>query len=74
MSLESVKEKQWRKCGTSVQAMRLELYDGMETKICDLNVDLQPLGFYSPQGWVTGIDFFFSSFFFLFSATIYLMK
>lgn len=48
-SVEAVKEKLWRKCGTSTQSMRLELYDGTETKLCDLSDDFRPLGFYSPQ-------------------------
>ncbi|KAL5546551.1 hypothetical protein UlMin_006238 [Ulmus minor] len=47
-TLESVKEKLWRKCGTSVNSMRLELYDDSKSKIADLSDDSRPLGFYSP--------------------------
>ncbi|XP_065874178.1 cation/H(+) antiporter 15-like isoform X2 [Euphorbia lathyris] len=47
-TMESVKEKLWRKCGTSVNCMSLELYDDNKSKICDLADDSRPLGFYSP--------------------------
>ncbi|XP_073117786.1 tubulin-folding cofactor B [Elaeis guineensis] len=47
--VESAKEKLWRKCGTSVDLMCLELYDDAGSKVCDLNDNLRPLGFYSPQ-------------------------
>lgn len=47
-SVESVKEKLWRKCGTSVDSMRLELYDDSGSKVSDLSEDSRPLGFYSP--------------------------
>ncbi|XP_057983099.1 tubulin-folding cofactor B [Malania oleifera] len=49
MTVESVKEKLWRKCGTSVNSMCLELYDDTGAKISDLSDNLRPLGFYSPQ-------------------------
>ncbi|KAA0062751.1 tubulin-folding cofactor B isoform X2 [Cucumis melo var. makuwa] len=48
MSVESVKEKLWRKCGTSVNSMCLELYDDSGSKISDLTDNSIPLGFYSP--------------------------
>ncbi|KAK8984797.1 hypothetical protein V6N11_020111 [Hibiscus sabdariffa] len=48
MSVEAVKEKLWKKCGTSVNSMRLELYDDCKNKLCDLSDDSRPLGFYSP--------------------------
>ncbi|PKI32590.1 hypothetical protein CRG98_046987 [Punica granatum] len=47
-SVESVKEKLWKKCGTSVESMRLELYDDSGSKVSDLNEDFRPFGFYSP--------------------------
>jgi len=50
-TVESVKEKLWKKCGTSVESMRLELYDDAGAKVCDLNENSRPLGFYSPQNW-----------------------
>ncbi|XP_059665740.1 tubulin-folding cofactor B [Cornus florida] len=48
MSVEAVKEKLWKKCGTSVNSMSVELYDDTGAKISDLTDNLQPLGFYSP--------------------------
>ncbi|XP_022925171.1 tubulin-folding cofactor B [Cucurbita moschata] len=48
MSVESVKEKLWKKCGTSVNSMCLELYDDSGAKISDLTDNSIPLGFYSP--------------------------
>ncbi|XP_022153874.1 tubulin-folding cofactor B [Momordica charantia] len=48
MSIESVKEKLWKKCGTSVNSMCLELYDDSGAKISDLTDNSLPLGFYSP--------------------------
>ncbi|KAJ9184963.1 hypothetical protein P3X46_004647 [Hevea brasiliensis] len=47
-TVESVKEKLWRKCGTSVNSMSLELYDDTNSKISDLTDNSRPLGFYSP--------------------------
>ncbi|KAI7996680.1 Tubulin-folding cofactor B [Camellia lanceoleosa] len=49
MTIEAVKEKLWKKCGTSVNSMCLELYDDMGAKILDMSDNLRPLGFYSPQ-------------------------
>ncbi|KAK1276611.1 hypothetical protein QJS04_geneDACA003778 [Acorus gramineus] len=48
MTVESVKEKLWKKCGTSVDSMRLELYDDARTKICDLDDSSRPFGYFSP--------------------------
>ncbi|XP_058091200.1 tubulin-folding cofactor B isoform X2 [Magnolia sinica] len=48
MTVESVKEKLWKKCGTSVDSMRLELYDDTGAKVCDLDDNFRPLGFFSP--------------------------
>lgn len=47
-TVESVKEKLWRKCGTSVNSMCLELYDDTNYKISDFTDESRPLGFYSP--------------------------
>ncbi|PKA64763.1 ribosomal RNA methyltransferase Nop2 [Apostasia shenzhenica] len=47
-SVEAAKMKLWKKCGTSVDAMLLELYDDADSKICDLSDNARPLGFYSP--------------------------
>lgn len=49
MTVESIKEKLWKKCGTSVDSMLLELYDDTGVKVCDLNDNLRLLGFFSPQ-------------------------
>ncbi|KAL0817387.1 hypothetical protein Bca101_073831 [Brassica carinata] len=48
MNVEAVKEKLWKKCGTSVNAMALELYDESGSKVAVLSDDTRPLGFYSP--------------------------
>lgn len=48
MSIESVKEELWKKCGTSVNSMCLELYDDSGAKISDLTDNSSPFGFYSP--------------------------
>ncbi|TXG70143.1 hypothetical protein EZV62_005078 [Acer yangbiense] len=48
LSVESVKDKLWRKCGTSVDSMSLQLYDDSNTKLSLLNDNSRPLGFYSP--------------------------
>ncbi|CAN1121122.1 Tubulin-folding cofactor B [Linum perenne] len=47
-TIEAVKDKLWRKCGTSVNSMSLELYDDANTKVADLNNPSSPLGLYSP--------------------------
>ncbi|KAK6944437.1 Ubiquitin-like domain [Dillenia turbinata] len=49
MTVEAVKEKLWKKCGTSVGSMSLELYDETGSKVSDLSDNFRPLGFYSPQ-------------------------
>ncbi|XP_052179888.1 tubulin-folding cofactor B-like [Diospyros lotus] len=49
MTIEAVKEKLWKKTGTSVNSMCVELYDDSRTKISDLSDNSRPLGFYSPQ-------------------------
>ncbi|XP_019101005.1 PREDICTED: tubulin-folding cofactor B isoform X1 [Camelina sativa] len=48
MSVEAVKEKLWKKCGTSVNSMALELYDDTGSKVALLSDDARPLGFFSP--------------------------
>lgn len=48
MSVESVKEKLWKKCGTSVESMRLELYDESGSRVSELSDNSRPFGFYSP--------------------------
>ncbi|CAN6440164.1 unnamed protein product [Victoria cruziana] len=48
-TVESVKEKLWRKTGTSVVSMSLELYDDAGQKACDLPDNQRPLGFYAPR-------------------------
>ncbi|XP_027360769.1 tubulin-folding cofactor B [Abrus precatorius] len=48
LTVEAVKEKIWKKCGTSVNSMQLELYDDARKKIADLTDNSKPLGFYSP--------------------------
>nr|2KJ6_A Chain A, Tubulin folding cofactor B [Arabidopsis thaliana] len=48
MSVEAVKEKLWKKCGTSVNSMALELYDDSGSKVAVLSDDSRPLGFFSP--------------------------
>lgn len=49
MTVEAVKEKLWRKCGTSVDSMSLELYDDTGAKVSVLADNMRPLGFYSPH-------------------------
>lgn len=46
--MEAVKEKVWKKCGTSVDSMILELYDEDGSKVADPNDNSLPLGFFSP--------------------------
>lgn len=66
--MEAVKDKLWRKCGTSVNSMQLELYDDANSKVSNLTDDSRPLGFYSPfDGLVcfskTGFDYWKCRFF-----------
>ncbi|KAL3821007.1 hypothetical protein ACJIZ3_006912 [Penstemon smallii] len=49
MTVEAVKEKLWKKCGTSVDSMSLELYDDMGDKVSVLGDNTRPIGYYSPQ-------------------------
>ncbi|KAK2970393.1 hypothetical protein RJ640_016247 [Escallonia rubra] len=49
MTVEAVKEKLWKKCGTSVNSMCVELYDDTGARIADLSDNTRPFGFYSPQ-------------------------
>jgi tubulin-folding cofactor B len=48
MTVEAVKEKLWKKCGTSVDSMSVELYDDCGSKIAVLNNNTTSLGFYTP--------------------------
>lgn len=59
MTVEAVKDKLWKKCGTSVNSMHLELYDDARNKLADLTDNSKPLGFYSP---LDGFVFFPFSF------------
>ncbi|URE23229.1 CAP-Gly domain [Musa troglodytarum] len=54
MTVESVKEKLWKKCGTAVDSMVLELYDDAGSKVCDLSDATRPFGFYSPRDGLAG--------------------
>ncbi|KAL2945203.1 Tubulin-folding cofactor B [Bienertia sinuspersici] len=49
MTVEAMKEKLWKKCGTSVNSMSLELYDDTGVKVADLTDNARPFGFYSPM-------------------------
>ncbi|XP_073289930.1 tubulin-folding cofactor B isoform X1 [Primulina huaijiensis] len=49
MTVEAVKEKLWKKCGTTVDSMCLELYDDSGDKVSVLGDNTRPLGFYSPR-------------------------
>lgn len=61
MTVESVKEKLWKKCGTAVDSMVLELYDDAGSKVCDLSDATRPFGFYSPQDGSAGLlSFYFA--------------
>ncbi|KAH9607275.1 hypothetical protein KSS87_017323 [Heliosperma pusillum] len=48
MSVEAVKDKLWKKCGTAVDSMSLEIYDAAASKIATLSDNSAPFGFYSP--------------------------
>ncbi|XP_027112562.1 tubulin-folding cofactor B [Coffea eugenioides] len=48
MSVEAVKDKLWKKCGTSVDSMCLQLYDDTGAKVADIHDNTRPFGFYSP--------------------------
>lgn len=47
-TVEAVKDKLWKKCGTAVNSMCLELYDDAGAKVADLSDNMRPFGFYSP--------------------------
>ncbi|GKC56263.1 tubulin-folding cofactor B [Tanacetum coccineum] len=47
-TVEAVKDKLWKKTGTAVDSMRLELYDDTGAKVSDLSDNTRPFGFYSP--------------------------
>lgn len=49
MTVEAMKDKLWKKCGTSVDSMSLELYDDTGAKVADLTDNGRPFGFYSPM-------------------------
>ncbi|KAI3968533.1 hypothetical protein MKX01_007843 [Papaver californicum] len=49
MTVESVKEKLWKKSGTSVDSMSLDLFDDTGAKVSELNDNSKPFGFYSPH-------------------------
>lgn len=49
MTVEAVKEKLWKKCGTTVDSMCLELYDDSGDKVSVVGDNTRPLGFYSPR-------------------------
>ncbi|XP_057541051.1 tubulin-folding cofactor B [Amaranthus tricolor] len=49
MTVEAMKDKLWKKCGTSINSMSLELYDDTGAKIADLSDNARPFGFYSPM-------------------------
>ena len=72
-----MKEKLWKKCGTAVDSMHLELYDDARNKIADLSDNSKPLGFYSPlDGSVSLIILFFIymfSFLFIFCPFMFLI-
>ncbi|KAJ0960451.1 hypothetical protein J5N97_001733, partial [Dioscorea zingiberensis] len=55
-TIESVKEKLWRKCGTSVGSMLLQLFDESGSKLCDLADNSRPLGFFSPHDGLHIVD------------------
>ena len=46
--VEELKEKLWKKMGTAVGSMRLELRDEAGTRVADLDRDAAPLAAYSP--------------------------
>uniref|UniRef100_A0A803MGF8 CAP-Gly domain-containing protein n=1 Tax=Chenopodium quinoa TaxID=63459 RepID=A0A803MGF8_CHEQI len=49
MTVEAMKEKLWKKCGTTVDSMSLELYDDAGAKIADLTDNARSFGFYFPM-------------------------
>jgi tubulin-specific chaperone B len=49
MTVEAVKDELWKKSGTTIDFMRLELNDDTSLEISDLDERFRPLGFYSPN-------------------------
>jgi tubulin-specific chaperone B len=47
-TVEALKDKLWRKTGTAVASMRLQLRDDTGAKIADLDDDAAPLAAYGP--------------------------
>eukprot|EP01018_Ginkgo_biloba_P034390 Gb_34569 [translate_table: standard] len=45
----AAKERLWKNCGTRIDSMILQLFDDNDKKICDMDDDSRPLGFYSPH-------------------------
>lgn len=72
LTVEAVKEKMWKKCGTSVNSMGLELYDEMGAKVSELSDNSRPLGFYSPQDGL--VDYTLVVFLFICNGSIMLWE
>ena len=47
-TVEALKDKLWRKTGTAVASMRLQLRDDTGAKVADLDDDAAPLAAYGP--------------------------
>ena len=62
-TVEAVKDKLWKKTGTAVDSMRLELYDDTGAKVSDLSDNTRPFGFYSPLDGLVLLVFFSVSIF-----------
>jgi len=74
LTVEAVKDKLWKKCGTSVNSMHLELYDELRNKIADLSDHSKLLGFYSPFDGLVTFSFSFSFYFLFYSSSIVLFS
>ncbi|KAM0001780.1 putative Ubiquitin-like domain, CAP Gly-rich domain, Ubiquitin-like domain superfamily [Helianthus debilis subsp. tardiflorus] len=57
-TVEAVKDKLWKKCGTAVASMSLELYDDTGAKVSDVNDNSRPFGFYSPLDGLVFLSIF----------------
>jgi len=57
-TVEALKEKLWKKTGTAVASMRLELRDEIGARVADLDRDAAPLAAYSPYDgyWLHIVD------------------
>uniref|UniRef100_A0ACD6AK11 Uncharacterized protein n=1 Tax=Avena sativa TaxID=4498 RepID=A0ACD6AK11_AVESA len=57
-TVEALKEKLWKKTGTAVVSMRLELRDEIGARVADLDRDAAPLAAYSPYDgyWLHIVD------------------